>query len=443
MKSSRLKANKVIATTALTSMLFSPFTAFAESPVNLEQPGNIEEIVKQGRQILLDQEKAAAANVKDELGYKDLKEKGLAKAYKPNEKVRLIVEVEQPTTIEESKQSKKAKFKQKQDQVIEQISSNKDSKLKSSNKVKHRFYEGFNGFSLETEFQDIKEIQSIPGVTNVHIARTFQESMGASKELVQAQKVWNQYGYEGEGLLVAIIDSGIDYTHKDMKLTDKGKQKEKWTQEGIKGKFTETTVNEVWYNDKVPTGYDWADDDTDVIPGENGSSHGTHVAGTVGANGDESNDGVEGLAPGVQLLAEKVFSDNSNGASEDDIIAGIEHAVTMGADVINMSLGSDAGYVGEENDPIQKTIREATEQGSLVVVAAGNASYSTKNGLISSSLKPYAENPDIGVVGEPSVSPYAISVASYENSKIHLNTLKETNGFRVTVSGSNSISCKL
>ena len=47
----------------------------------------------------------------------------------------------------------------------------------------------------------------------------------------------------------------------------------------------------------------------------------------------------EGIAPGVQLLAEKVFSDNGGGAYEDDIIAGIEHAVTMGADVINMSLG--------------------------------------------------------------------------------------------------------
>jgi lactocepin len=68
---------------------------------------------------------------------------------------------------------------------------------------------------------------------NVHVARTFKESMGASKELVQAQKVWNQYGYKGEGLLVAIIDSGIDYTHKDMTLSENAKEKAKWTKEEI------------------------------------------------------------------------------------------------------------------------------------------------------------------------------------------------------------------
>jgi lactocepin len=106
----------------------------------------------------------------------------------------------------------------------------------------------------------------------------------------------------------------------------------------------------------------------------------------------------------VQLLAEKVFSDNGGGAYEDDIIAGIEHAITMDADVINMSLGVDAGFVGEEYDPVQKAIRVATEQGTLVVVSAGNSAYSTNhNLLLESSSKPYAENPDIGTVGAPSV----------------------------------------
>ncbi|MEH6939746.1 S8 family serine peptidase [Bacillus sp. JJ664] len=429
MKHFKMKSLKVIASATLTSMMISPFTAIAESSENNNvSSSTIEEIVKQGRQILLDNVKASAGNNKDQLGYKELKEKGLVKAYKPTDKVRLIIEIEEPSTDEKSTKSKKEFYKQKQDQVIEQIPTRTS---KSPNKLKQRFYEGFNGFSLETEYQNINEIHSIPGVLNVHIARTFNPTMGASKELVQAQKVWNQYGYEGEGLLVAIIDSGIDYTHKDMKLTDKGKQKAKLTKEVLNEKSSETAVNEIWYSDKVPSGYDWADDDTDVIPAETGSPHGTHVAGTVGANGDEANDGVEGIAPGVQLLAEKVFSDYSSGAYEDDIIAGIEHAVVMGADVINMSLGTDSGYVGEENDPIQKTIRQATEQGSLVVVASGNASFSSKNYIIPSSSSPYAENPDIGVVGEPSVSPYAISVASYENSKIHLNTLEEANGLQL------------
>ncbi|WP_163101084.1 S8 family serine peptidase [Peribacillus alkalitolerans] len=425
MKKRRGFPYKVFATTTLAAMLLTT-TGFAEATQNTVAP-SVEDIAKQGHKIFLEEQKQASEEAADQFGYKDLTKSGLAKPYKPNEKIRLIVEVEQPSEITKTSKDKKKNFKQKQDQVIGQI-----SKKISSHKVKHRFFEGFNGFSLETEFRNVKEIQATLGVTNVHIARTFQPSMGASKELVQAQKVWEQYGYEGDGLLVAIVDSGVDYTHKDMTLTEKGKENEKWSQESVQGKLAETEVNEVWYSDKVPTGYDWADNDTDVIPrGQYGSPHGMHVAGTVGANGDEENDGVKGIAPGVQLLAEKVFSDNGGGAYEDDIIAGIEHAVTMGADVINMSLGSDAGFVGEENDPIQKSIREATEQGTLVVVAGGNSAYSTKNNLLQSAAKPYAENPDIGTVGEPSVSPFALSVASYENTNIHMSTLAEENGLQL------------
>ncbi|WP_163099765.1 S8 family serine peptidase [Peribacillus alkalitolerans] len=430
MNRGKMKAFKVMTTAALTSLIFTTFTAFAETNDTSPQPNqSIEEKAGQTRPLFFNKDKEGSN--KDHFYSKDLKKDGLVKTYKPDEIVRLIVEVEEPSDIDKTSKSKKTLFKQKQDKVIDQISKSKNSKSKSPTKVKHRYFEGFNGFSLETEFQSIEEIQSIPGVMNVHIAKTFQPAMGASKELVQAQKVWNQYGYKGEGLLVAVIDSGIDYLHKDMTLPTKGKEKAKWTEEKINPKFEETEVSEVWYSDKVPTGYDWADNDTNVIPGTNGSPHGTHVAGTVGANGDETNGGVAGIAPGVQLLAEKVFSDNGGGAYEDDIIAGIEHAITMGADVINMSLGTDSGYVGEENDPIQKAIRVATENGSLVVVASGNASYSTKNNLLYSSLKPYAENPDIGVVGEPSVSPYALSVASYENKSIHMNTLAEENGLKL------------
>ncbi|USK36697.1 S8 family serine peptidase (plasmid) [Bacillus sp. F19] len=429
MKKGKMKAWKVMTTAAMTSLLFSSLTVFAEGDVTPVDSPMAKEMAEQGGQLFFDKDKIETGQ-KDSL-YKDVKKEGFAKAYKPNDTVRLIVEVEQPAEIKQTAKSKKSLYKQKQDKVIEQISNEKNSKSNAPIKVKHRFFKGFNGFSVETEFQNIKDIQSIPGVTNVHIARTFQENMAASKELVQAQKVWEQYGYKGEGLVVAVVDSGIDYTHKDMTLSDTAKAKEKWTQDKINQKFAETDVNEIWYSDKVPTGYDWADNDTDVIPGTNGSPHGTHVAGTIGASGDETKDGVEGIAPGVQLLAEKVFSDNGGGAYEDDIIAGIEHAVTMGADVINMSLGVDAGYVDEEFDPIQKAIRVATEQGTLVVAAAGNSAYSTKNNIILSSLKPYAENPDIGTVGAPGVSPYALSVASYENTKLHLNALADASGFSV------------
>jgi lactocepin len=430
MKKSKLKAFKVMTTAAVTSLLLSSFTAFAETNETSTESQAFEGMLEQGGDLIFDKEKLDPGS--EDLYNKDMNKEVSNKAYNPNDVVRLIVEVEQPTDVDNTSKNKKSIMKQKQDKVIDQIAKTKNSKSNSPTKVKHRYFEGFNGFSLETEFQNMKEIESIPGVTNVHIARTFHETMAASKELVQAQKVWEHYGYKGEGLVVAVVDSGIDHLHKDMKLSDDAKAKEKWTQDKMNQKMAETDVNEIWYSDKVPTGYDWADNDTNVIPGLNGSPHGTHVAGTVGANGDEATGGVAGIAPGVQLLAEKVFSDSGGGAYEDDIIAGIEHAITMGADVINMSLGVDSGYVSEEDDPTQKAIRVATERGTLVVVAAGNSAHSTKNNtFLDSASKPYAENPDIGTVGAPGVGPYALSVASYENTKLHLNTLADTNGFKL------------
>lgn len=430
MKKSKFKAFKVISTAALTSLIFSSFTVLADDFDQSAQSQTTDEIVQQGIPNLL--KKNRFETDQENPLYKDVNKGVSAKTYKPDELVRLIVEVEKPTDIDETSNNKKALFKQKQDKVIEQISKVKNSKSNAPIKVKHRFFEGFNGFSVETEYQNIKDILSIPGVTHVHVARTYQENMAASKELVQAKKVWEQYGYKGEGLLVAVVDSGIDYTHKDITLSDQAKAKEKWTKDKITQRFDETDVNEIWYSDKVPTGYDWADNDTNVIPEAKGSPHGTHVSGTIGANGDETKGGVAGIAPGVQLLAEKVFSDSGNGgAYEDDIIAGIEHAITMDADVINMSLGTDAGYEDEEYDPIQKAIRVATETGTLVVVAAGNSAYSTKNNLVLSTLRPYAEDPDIGTVGSPGVSPFALSVASYENTKFHLNALGDENGLSI------------
>ncbi|MFF2878894.1 S8 family serine peptidase [Gottfriedia sp. NPDC057991] len=425
MKNGKFKAFKVMSTTALVSLLFTSL-AFADNDNVTPQTDSTEGMVEQGTFTKNNLDISQENSLYKESNNQEATKQDVTKTYKPDEEVHLIVEVEQPTDSEQATpEHKKAMFKEKQDNVIDEISKEKNSKSNVDFKVKHRYFEGFNGFSVETEYKNLKDIQSIPGVKHVSVARTFHETMAASKELVQAQKVWEQYGYKGEGLVVGVVDSGIDWKHKDLTLSDAAKAKEKWTKDKFDQFATTTAVNETWYSDKVPSGYDWADNDTNVIPGPKGSSHGTHVSGTIGANGDDANGGVAGIAPGVQLLAEKVFSDNGGGAMEDDIIAGIEHAVTMGADVINMSLGSDAGYVDENYDPIQKAIRNATEKGTLVVVAAGNSAFSSEAFLTPATIKPFAENPDIGTVGSPGVSPFAISVASFENSKIHMNAISD------------------
>ncbi|WP_282439791.1 S8 family serine peptidase [Gottfriedia acidiceleris] len=406
---------KVMSSAVLSAMLLSSTVASAETQEEGQNETiSLQEILKTGQEILQAEHQQGSEEISnDPMDYQNVL-KNKSQQFSPDQNVRVIVELNTPSNETSSS------YEKAQDEVIDKLPKGQ------SKTVRHRFNKGFNGFSMEAKFKDLKDIQKIEGVKRVHIARTFTEAADESKGLVQAQKVWQSMGYEGEGMLVAVVDSGVDYKHQDMTLTDKGRVAEKLTSSNIEAKLASTEANDVWYTDKVPTGYDWADNDNDVFPA--GSPHGMHVSGIISANGNEATNGVKGIAPGVQILAEKVFSDKGGGAQEDDIIAGIQHAVQMGADVINMSLGTDAGPVSESEDPVQKTIREATEQGVLVVVAGGNASYSSKNNIMMSSVLPYADNPDTGVVGSPGVSPFALSVASYENNNIQMNTLHLSDG---------------
>lgn len=424
----RLIPYKILSTSILAALIVSGgSSSFASTGQNDgKNKVDVESIVKNSQEIFIDQRNEAAKNAANKLGItKQEINKATNKPYSPKDKVRVMVELsEEPLMDSKINESEEKKLLESQDEVIAQI-----TKKRMKTKLRHQFVQGINGFSLDTEFRHMDEIKEIKGVANVTIANTYSEAMKSSKGLVQAQQVWEELGYHGEGMVVGVVDSGVDYRHKDMVMSEEGKSKEKLTESNIKKKLDETEVNDRWYTDKVPTGFDWADNDDDVLPYE--SSHGMHVSGTIGANGDEENDGVKGIAPDVQILAEKVFSDNGGGAYEDDIVAGINHAVEMGADVINLSLGSDGGFVGEEDDAVQKAIRLATNNGVLVVAAGGNAYYSTKNNKLSSSMKPYADNPDIGILGSPGVSPYALQVASYENSIIHKPSMKLSNGSEI------------
>lgn len=134
---------------------------------------------------------------------------------------------------------------------------------------------------------------------------------------------------------VAVVDSGVDYTHPDLK-------------------------NRV----DLEKGYDFINDDSDPMD-DNG--HGTHVSGIIAAemNNGEGIVGVVGTLD-VSIIPIKVL--DAEGQGQSDIVAkGIEYAVDQGANIINLSLGSP----GEDVD-IANAIRYAIEKGVFVVAAAGN-----------------------------------------------------------------------
>lgn len=346
----------------------------------------------------------------------------------PEEKVRVVIELEGEPAIQKAtnkgllyKQLKAAE-KKSIEATVENEQKNVKSQLKlksPSMKYLKNFTVVFNGFSAEVEAKYIEEIASTSGVKAVYEAMEYERpeftpDMVYSKELVQAQQAWNDYGFKGEGMVVGIIDTGIDPSHKDMILSDNNTAE--LTQNEVTSLLASGAIeNGQYYTEKVPFGYNYMDGNNIILDlGPDASMHGMHVGGTVAANGNEENNGIKGVAPEAQLLALKVFGNDPLFSSTygDIYIKAIDDAIKLDADVLNMSLGSPAGYV-DGNSPEQQAVTRATENGIMVAISSGNSDM-----YGSGSFYPYAENQDYGVTGSPGISNDSISVASIENSMI-------------------------
>lgn len=351
----------------------------------------------------------------------EIKKEDAEKSFKKTDKVRVIVEVEGEPAItyatkkgkkfSEIKETKKVELQAKAEDTQKAVKNQLNSK-KVKMEYKENFSTIFNGFSGIVEFGKLKTIEKIPGVVKVTVSNEYERpiaepEMKYSKELIEAQKAWDDYGYNGKGMTIGIIDTGIDPSHKDMVLTASGGLSEN----AIQSLASTNDLPGTYHTPKVPYGYNYMDENQEILDlGPGASMHGMHVAGIAGANGDEDNGGIKGVAPEAQLLALKVFGNDPEMASTwgDIYIKAIDDAILLGADVLNMSLGSTAAFVNPD-DPEQQAIENAVENGIVMSISAGNSSH-LGNGF----FNPYASNPDIGVVGSPGLSYDSLQVASFE-----------------------------
>ncbi len=345
--------------------------------------------------------------------------------YEATDKVRVIIEVEgDPAITFATKQGKKFSNlnENKKNELLNNVlkSQEKVKNQFASKKVKIEFKENFttvfNGFSGVVEYGQIAAIEKLAGVANVTVSTEYERpdakpEMKYSKELVEAQRAWDDYGFDGEGMIVGVIDTGVDPSHKDFVLTND--EKGNLTKDDVDGAIAENGLLGKFHTAKVPYGYNYMDESQEILDlGPGASMHGMHVAGTVGANGDEENGGIKGVSPEAQILALKVFgNDPGMGSTWGDIyVKAIDDSIILGADVLNLSLGSTASFVSPE-DPEQKAIERAVENGVLMSISAGNSAHFA-NGF----NNPLASNPDIGVLGSPGLSYDSLQVASIENS---------------------------
>ena len=172
---------------------------------------------------------------------------------------------------------------------------------------------------------------------------------------INAPATWERFDTRGEGVTVAVLDTGVDAAHPDIDL------------------FTEDPSDPTY-----PGG--WAEFNVDgqrvvgSVPNDP-VGHGTHVSGTV-AGGDESGQHI-GVAPNATLLHGLVLNPDGNGGSTGtfaQIIAGMQWAVTSDADVLSMSLGGTGTF-----PQIITPVRNAVAADTVVVAAVGNAGVGTSD----------------------------------------------------------------
>lgn len=351
--------------------------------------------------------------------------------FQHDDQVRVIVEVSEATGItyatqqgvEYAELSESVREELEAEALSEQaVVQNRIDNLNIDVNYHENFTTLLNGFSAEVPYGQLERIEDLPGVLNVEIVNEYERpeiiepEMISSVEQVRGPETWEEYGNVGENMVIGIIDSGIDPTHQDMVLS-----------EGVEYSIDEEFLNDLdlpgeFFSNKVPYGYNYYDQNTQVIETDSASQHGMHVAGTSGANGDVEAGGIKGVAPEAQLLGLRVFSDQPglNSTYDDLYVAAYEDAVKLGVDVLNLSLGAPSGFVNPDS-LAQKATQRMIENGIIVSISSGNSSH-----MGNQLLNPLASNPDIGLVGSPSVAPASTSVASSDNDYSQAQTLEWT-----------------
>jgi subtilisin family serine protease len=179
--------------------------------------------------------------------------------------------------------------------------------------------------------------------------------------IVNAQAAWNQ-GYTGQGVVVAVIDSGVQRDHDQLKNQIFVNPGESGTDSQLRNKASNAVDDDGnGYVDDV-SGYDFNLNSANVT---DGTGHGTHVSGIIGAQ--HSAGAVQGIAEGVKILPLD-FMDDSGSGNISDAIRAMYYAAAMGAKVVNASWG---GAPCSQN--LQKAITDLGAQGVVFVSAAGNS----------------------------------------------------------------------
>ena len=314
-----------------------------------------------------------------------------------------------------------------------------------------------NMISANVEYGKIEQIKQIPGVADVVLEQqyepaasenTVQPNMEISTGMTGTTTAWST-GYTGAGMRIAIIDTGLDMSHQSFDngayeyALEQNAARAKESVEAYKASLDLLDADEIneklsllhikegvsaadlYRTEKVAYGYCYIDKDLDVTHETDAEGeHGSHVAGIAAANRylPDGNGGyvsaldsvhMHGAAPDAQVLVMKVFGDEG-GAYDSDYTAAIEDAIVLGADTINLSLGSASpGPSKARTEAYQKIFDDLENASSVVTVSSGNAGYWAKNADPIGYL--YSDGVSMQTDGQPGSYANSLTVASVDN----------------------------
>lgn len=209
----------------------------------------------------------------------------------------------------------------------------------------------FNGISIKNVSHEfIQKIKNLPYIKSIFPNYKISATLDTSVPLINADDVWKikdsyNRNITGKGVTIAILDTGVDYNHFDLK-----------------------------YNYIQQGSFDFVNNDTDPM---DDYGHGTHCAGIICGNGNSSNFQYVGVAPDAKFFAIKILNQNGEGTF-DTYLSGMEKAVDPNddgdtsdhADIISLSFGTEE--VGRPDDQFCKVVDNIVKMGVIVVAAAGN-----------------------------------------------------------------------
>ena len=292
------------------------------------------------------------------------------------------------------------------------------------------YYTLLSGKEIVIKAKDFYDVCNIVGdraeviVSEVYETEAYKNVLVSNTVNVYDTGIFNSsnFQYQGEGTVVAVLDTGLDYYHTafstanftanrdklGMTITDVASVIDKTVASSMQAGLT---ASDVYISEKVPFAFDYADGDSDVYPLY--SNHGTHVAGVIAGKDDV----ITGVAPQAQLAIMKIFSDVDAQARASWILRALEDCVIIDVDIINMSIGTSCGFSREtDKEAVNGVYDKIRARGINMVVAASNSFNSTYNSEKNGNLG-LTSNPDSATVSSPSTYKGALSIASINGAK--------------------------